>query len=268
MRPEILLIGDSHLSFGAGKVFKSFFSNLEQRCSPYEAWPGQAKSAAMKRFSLMGVKSTSLHNWVIAKRRHKRMVCVPDPKWPVNARLYGFSHRSDGSYVQLGKDPHLPFCRANKTPLQAVFDWAEPRLVILYFLGNTIDRWAKSQRLADGDVQALARHIPENTGCVFMTTSPVYGRQDNQNRMRAQRKIKTAFEKHGKRCSFVPMFTTATVAAIQGKAAYFRRHPNGRVKDPYHPGISAARRLLTLRQRPVCTAVMEALGPDRMATVD
>ena len=44
--PEILFIGDSHLSFGAGKVFREFFRDFEKQCSPYERWNGQARAVA------------------------------------------------------------------------------------------------------------------------------------------------------------------------------------------------------------------------------
>lgn len=265
--PEILFIGDSHLSFGAGKIFHQFFQNFEKNCMSEERWKGQARAVAMRRFGLMGVKSTSPHNWVHHKRSLKKMVCEPDPKWPVNARLYGFKHRTDGTYVQLGRDPSFPFCRKNKTALEAVFEWTKPRLLVLYFMGNTIERWAKSPRSANSDVMRLMKQIPKTTGCLFMTTSPVYRKSHNARRVKAQTNIAAAFAKLGSRCHFVPMLTPKTIAAIEGRASYFRRHKNGRVKDPYHPGLTASRHLLRLRRRPICQGVLNAMRPDLLATV-
>ena len=265
--PEILFIGDSHLSFGAGKVFREFFRDFEKQCAPYERWNGQARAVAMRRFGLMGVKSTSPHNWVHTKRSLKKMVCEPDPKWPVNARLYGFKHRTDGTYVQLGQDRSFPFCKPGKTALEAVFEWTKPRLLVLYFMGNTIGRWANSPRSARSDVMRLIKQIPKTTGCMFMTTSPVYLKSHNTRRVKAQTNIAAAFAKFASRCQFVPMLTPKTIAAIEGRAGYFRRHKDGRVKDPYHPGIAASRHLLRLQRAPICRAVLDAVRPDLLATV-
>ncbi|MFY0611314.1 MAG: hypothetical protein JXQ99_07310 [Hyphomicrobiaceae bacterium] len=265
--PEILFIGDSHLSFGAGKIFREFFRDFEKQCTPYERWKGQARAVAMRRFGLMGVKSTSPHNWVHKKRSLKKMVCEPDPKWPVNARLYGFKHRTDGTYVQLGRDQSFPFCKPGKTALEAVFEWTKPRLLVLYFMGNTIGRWANSPKSARSDVMRLMAQIPKTTGCMFMTTSPVYLKKHNKRRVKAQANIAEAFAKLGGRCQFVPMLTPATIAAIEGRAGYFRRHKDGRVKDPYHPGLTAARHLLRIQRGPICKGVLNAVRPDLIATV-
>jgi hypothetical protein len=263
--PEIFFLGDSHLSFGAGKAFQNFFSTFEKQCKSEERWMGQAKAIQMTRTSIMGVKSTALHTWVSRHKSLTKMVCEPDPKWPVNARLYGFPHRKDGRYVQLGQDKSFPFCRQNLSALEAVFKWTTPRLMVFYFMGNTIDRWANSPKACRQDVTRLMKILPKKTGCVFMTTSPVYGRKDNARRTKAQNNIQAAFAQYGKRCAFVPMFTPKTVAAIQGRASYFRRHPNGTVKDPYHPGLSAARRLIQMRRRPICRAILDNIRPKRVA---
>jgi len=265
--PEILFIGDSHLSFGAGKVFHEFFQSFEEHCQPEERWPGEARAIARRRFALMGVKSTSPHNWLSNKRSLKKMVCEPDPKWPVNARLYGFPHRQNGTYVQLGQDPSFPFCRKNMTPFKAALAWAAPRLLVLYFTGNTIERWANSPRPARLDAKRLSKQLPKDTGCVFMTTSPVYRKRDNARRVKAQRNISAALAKHGNRCQFVPMLTKETITAIQGNARYFRRRKNGGIKDPYHPLTSAARHLLKIQRRPLCRAVLKALRPGLLATI-
>jgi len=265
--PEILFIGDSHLSFGAGRVFREFFRDFEKHCAPQERWKGQARAIAMRRFGLMGVKSTAPHNWLHRKRSLKKMVCEPDPKWPVNARLYGFKHRTDGTYVQLGRDRSFPFCRSGKTALEAVFEWTKPRLLVLYFMGNTIERWANSPQSARSDVMRLMKQMPKMTGCLFMTTSPVYRKSHNNLRVKAQTNIADAFAKLGSRCQFVPMLTPKSIDAIQGRAEYFRRHKNGRVKDVYHPGIAASRHLLRLRRGSICRGVLNALRPGLLATV-
>jgi len=265
--PEIFFLGDSHLSFGAGRVFGDFFANFEAHCKGDQQWPGQARAVQNRRFGLMGVKSTALHTWVSRHKSLKRMVCVPDPKWPVNARLYGFPHRTDGNYVQLGKDPSFPFCGRPESGMEAIFRWGKPRLLVLYFMGNTIGRWAKSPKSAASDVKRFMKQLPKKTGCLFMTTSPVYRSKDNARRVKAQTNIRAAFDKHGKRCAFLNMLTPETIKAIQGRADFFRRTKEGRVKDPYHPNIRAARRLLALRKRPLCRAVMMNLRPKLNATL-
>lgn len=259
--PDILFIGDSHLSFGAGKAFREFFRDFEKHCKPHDDWMGHARAISMRSFGLMGVKSTAPYHWVSHSQKYKKMICEPDPKWPVNARLYGFSHHADGSYVQLGRDPSFPFCRPEKSALEAVFEWDRPNLLILYFTGNTIERWARSRRTADLDVKRMMKQMPKDVGCVFMTTSPVYHKKHNELRVKAQKNIGTAFAEHGSRCKFVPMLTPRTIAAIEGKARYFRRHKDGRVKDPYHPGLRAARLLLKTESKPFCQAVMSADSP-------
>jgi len=265
--PEIFFLGDSHLSFGAGRVFRNFFGDFDKHCRRDETWPGQARAVQMRSFGLMGVKSTALHTWVSRHKSLRKMVCVPDPKWPVNARLYGFSHRKDGVYVQLGKDPSFPFCGRPESSMEAVFRWGRPRLLVLYFMGNTITRWANSPKSATRDVKRFMKQLPKKTGCLFMTTSPVYRRKDNARRVKAQKNIRAAFAKHGKRCTFLEMLTPGTIKAIQGRADYFSRNEKGRVKDPYHPNIRASRRLLALRKRPLCRAVMMSLRPKLNATV-
>ncbi len=259
--PDILLLGDSQLSFGAGAAFRDFFGTFESRCAKYERFAGLSKYVAGLRFSLMGVKSTSIHTWVARRYRLKKMVCVPDPKWPVNARLYGFSFRSDGSYVQLGKEPRLPFCLPGKSPFEAMFEWTMPRLLMLYFMGNTVPRWANVKDKAVADVRRFLMQLPEGTGCVFMTTSPTYRRRDNAERLRAQRNIIAAFDDAGMKCGTVPMLTPRTIAAIEGARRYFRRRKNGTVKDPYHPNGSAARRMIKIREKALCRAVHEAISP-------
>ena len=61
--------------------------------------------------------------------------------------------------------------------------------------------------------------------------------------------------------------TPQTIAAIEGRASYFRRHKDGRVKDPYHPGIAASRHLLRIQRQPLCRAVFDAMRPNLLATV-
>lgn len=266
--PDILLLGDSHLSFGAGRVFSDFFEHFTENCKSEENWPGEAASVATRSFALMGVKSTAIHTWVSDRWKLKKMVCVPDPKWPVNARLYGFPHRTDGDYVQFGKDNSFPFCRQRReSALEALFDWAKPNLMILYFMGNTIDRWANSPAIASQDVKRFMEQLPMETGCLVMTTSPVYLKSHNEKRVKAQANIESAFARHGERCTFLQMLTPQTIAAIEGNRHYFRRHRNGRVKDPYHPNIAAARRLVDIQRPRFCQAVMRSLRSNLVATV-
>jgi len=263
--PDMLLLGDSQLSFGAGRAFKNFFKDFAKRCRSEETWKGEAAAVAAQSFALMGVKSTSFHHWATRRRLYKKMVCEPDPKWPVNARLYGFPHRKDGRYVQFGRDKSFPFCRKNKSPLEALFDWGRPKLIIFSFLGNAASRWARWPKTASTDFGKMERQLPASTACVVMTTAPAYRRRINRRRRKAQRSLAAVVRRSDSRCRFVPLITDRTIKAIEGNARYFRRKKNGRVKDPYHPLTPAARRLLALERVPICRAVLSALRPSKMA---
>ena len=259
--PELFLLGDSQLSFGAGRVFHNFFQNFETHCAQFEPMNGDARRIASMRSAVMGVKATSIHTWVARRWRTKRMICVPDPKWPVNARLYGIRGRQDGTYVQLGKDPKFPFCRQKISAFEAMFAQAanNPKLLLLYFMGNSVTRWANNPKSAQRDVDNMMRQLPATVGCVFMTTAPTYRKRDNDIRARAQKNIVSAFASYGRRCAALGMITRQTRAAIEGNSKYFRRAKSGRVKDPYHTNGAGAARLIKLRRPVLCRAVFSQL---------
>ena len=264
--PEIFVLGDSQLSFGAGKVFLDYFRKFDRYCGPYALMPGDVAKISKLSVAVMGVKSTSIHSWVSRKERHRKIVCKPDPKWPVNARLYGFKHRRDGTYVQLGEDPSFPFCKKGVSPFEMMFAKRRnnPQLLYMYFMGNTISRWGNSPKRAKADVADLMKRLPEGTKCIFMTTGPTYRRRDNDERAQAQANIAKAFAEVGQKCTFIGSITKQTRAAIEGNGRYFRRHKSGKVKDPYHLQANGTRHMISLHREKMCRAVLKALQP--MAT--
>ena len=189
------------------------------------------------------------------------MVCMPDPKWKVNARLYGWPGHRDGTYVQIGKQKGFDFCRPGTAALSVMLQrWTgRPRLLFLYFTGNSVGRWG-SLKNAKADVARLRQVLPAGLPCIFMTTSPVYYAKNNRARLRAQRNIRQAFQDGMNRCQFIGGLDSGTIAAIQGNAQFFRRHKDGRVKDGFHLSGAGARLFVGMKRKQICSAVAGALG--------
>ena len=140
-------------------------------------------------------------------------------------------------------------------------DYYAPRLLLLSFLGNSASRWAKHPEKAVEDVEAMMAQLPEDVPCIFMTTAPAYKKKTVDLRLKAQENLSAAFEKTGARCSFVPGATPETIAANQGNRAHFRKHKSGKVKDPFHPNKTAAKKFFSLNMASICTAVFDQLSP-------
>lgn len=247
--PDILVIGDSQLSFGAGEAFVDLLGHMAGSC-------GLAPGATT---GVIGVRSSSVVSWTGRSRQEKAAICDVDPKWKVNAGAYGTLAQPDRTYVQIGRDPRgqFRFCAPDRSPLQAVFadGYYDPGLLILFLMGNAAQRWAASPDAALQDARALAADLPPGLPCVFMTSAPTYGAREVALRSRAQDNIARALAMTGHRCTFVAGFTPATIRANMGNAAHFRRHASGRVKDPFHPTGAAAERFLSLRQPALCAAI-------------
>jgi hypothetical protein len=250
---EILVIGDSQISFGAGAAYQSFFSNLQSACGISQGGWAKPKPAAI------GVRSTSLQSWTTRDGPAKGTLCDVDEKFGVNAGTYGISSASGRSYVQIGADPDYPFCKPGKSGLQALFESPAYRsdLVVLAFLGNDADRW-QSASLAAQDVTAAAAQIPAQTACVFLSTMPVYDSASNDKRSRAQANFAQAATTT--RCAMVRGHTPTTRRAIEGNADYFRTNAEGDVIDTSHANEAAARMFVNLRTPALCAAVRAQTG--------
>lgn len=250
--PDVLVLGDSQLTFGAGVAFVDLLTKMA----------GECRLAPDTTAGVIGVRSSSLLSWSGRTKSAKGAICNVDPKWKVNAGAYGTLSQGENPYVQIGKGAQFQFCSPERSPLQAVFrgGYYKPKLLIMFLMGNAAERWADSPDAALQDALAFTADLPAGLPCIFMTSAPPYGEKVVKLRQRAQDNIQSAFEKVGV-CSFVPGFTAATIAENLGNPANFRRKPSGSVKDPFHPTEAAAQRFLTLRRAALCTAIAKQLSP-------
>lgn len=245
--PDILVLGDSQLSFGAGLAFVELFGAMRGDC-------GLDRDATV---GVIGVRSSTLQSWTSTGKSAKSAICDIDPKWKVNAGVYGTLSQGENPYVQIGRGDQFQFCSPDRSPLEAVFHdgYYQPKLVVMFLMGNATDRWADSAEAALQDVRSFLADLPTGQPCIFMTSAPPYGEKSVRQRQKAQDNIEAAFAKAGRQCSFVPGFTAETVAENMGNAANFRRKSSGKVKDPYHPTEAAARKFMALRRGALCRAV-------------
>ena len=251
--PDIFVLGDSQLSFGAGVAFVEFFKQIEGQC-------GLKKGLSV---GVLGVRSSSLTAWTAADTAGKNSICGIDPKWNVNAGSFGVINKTTNKYVQVGQGAAYQFCQAGQTPFQAMFakGYYNPKLFVMFFLGNATERWANSAAEALFDVKRTVRDLPAGMPCVFMTTAPAYTQKVVDQRTKAQANIEAAFKTVGKQCSFVRGYTPVTVSANLGNPANFRRKPDGSVKDPYHPTEDSARSFLRLVKNDFCAAIKTQMQP-------
>jgi hypothetical protein len=261
--PDVLVLGDSQLSFGAGKAFVDLLGAMAGTCGlDADATTG-----------VIGVRSSAIHSWTGRTRQAKSAICDVDRQWRVNAGVYGTLSQGENAYVQIGSDRKGPFglCSPGRSPLEMVFadGYYRPRLVIFFMMGNAAERWADSPAAARRDVAALTADLPPGQPCIFMTSAPTYDRRTTDLRQKAQDNIAQAFARSDSQCSFVPGFTAATIRENLGNSANFRRTESGRVKDPYHPTEPAARRFLKLQRAALCKAIARQLaqGTSRAARV-
>jgi hypothetical protein len=251
--PDILILGDSQLSFGAGKAFVGLFNSLKGNC-------GLARDTSV---GVIGVRSSTIQSWTSSAKSAKSAICEVDKKWKVNAGAYGTLSQGENPYIQIGRGDQFQFCSPDLSPLEAVFNdgYYQPKLLIMFLMGNATDRWAASPDAALQDVRSFLADLPRGQPCIFMTSAPPYGEEAVRVRQKAQDNIEAAFAKAGRQCSFVPGFTPATVKENLGNEANFRRKSSGKVKDPYHPTEAAAERFMDLQRDAVCKAVATQLAP-------
>ncbi len=262
MSPDILVLGDSQISFGSGPAFVEFFTDIKKHCNPDPIQKQQLTSLGEMKVSVIGVRSTSLHSWTARRGRAKGAVCDVDPKWKVNAGAYGYVNQTANQYVQIGRGRNYQFCAAGKSPFEEMFreDYYNPGLLLMSFLGNSAKRWAHNPELAVEDVEKMQAQLPHDIPCIFMTTAPAYKKSITDLRRKAQVNLQAAFEQTGSHCSFVPGVTPQTVAANQGNKKYFRLNKRGMVKDPFHPNKAAAKNFFALEMGGICKAIFDQIG--------
>lgn len=265
--PEILMLGDSQLSFGAGEVVLDFFGNLKMRCEGIVDQTMLLEELQKMRTTLIGARSSSLQSWTTTGGWAYDRLCKKDKTWGVNASIWGHGRKENVPYVQIGEHKDYQFCQSGKTPIQAMFEAGyNPNLLIFNILGNNAKRWASNPKSADVDVMKFIEQTPAHIPCIYMTTLPIYTKRRNTQRYKAQEAIKTAFENAGDRCAFVQTLDKETISLVQGHNKYFKRKKNGRVKDPFHPQKSAARKVYQLKSTEICKAIEKAFMPKVMAS--
>jgi len=257
--PDILILGDSQISFGSGPAFLEFFTDIKSHCKPDDYHKQNLAKLGEMKVGVIGVRSTSLHSWTARSGRAKGKVCDVDPTWNVNAGSYGFVNMTSNKYVQIGQGPQYQFCERDRSPFEAMFrdGYYRPKLLLMSFLGNSAKRWASSKKHAVFDVKRMLAQVPPEIPCIFMTTAPPYSEEITKLRLRAQENLRQAFLETGSRCSFVPGSTPETVAANQGNKHFFRLNKDGMVKDPYHPNQAAAKNFFALEMNGICNAIFE-----------
>lgn len=259
--PDILVLGDSQISFGSGPPLVEFLSDLEANCTPKWHQKSLLKPLDTRNVAVIGVRSTSLHSWTARGGAAKGSVCDVDPKWKVNAGSYGVVNKSENQFVQIGQGKNYQFCQNGQTPFEAMFqpEYYKPKLLIMTFLGNATKRWQTEPELTRQDVQLMTKQLPKDMPCVFMTTAPAYKPSISKRRFEAQENIRAAMAREGNRCVFVNGLTEQTMAANHGNKSFFRRNKSGGVKDPYHPNQRGARQHLKLVGPQLCKAIFTAL---------
>ncbi|KAB7616155.1 SGNH/GDSL hydrolase family protein [Amylibacter sp. SFDW26] len=263
-KPDILVLGDSQITFGSGPAFLDFFQNIKQNCSPNKKQLRDLEKLGAQSVAVIGVRSTSLHSWTARSGKPKGSVCDVDPTWKVNAGSYGTVAKKNAKnvFIQIGQGKQYQFCKKGLSPFEAMFkdNYYDPKLLVLSFLGNSSGTWAKSKSAAVTDVKATIKHLPKDTPCIFMTTAPAYKKKVNDDRLRAQKNIKAAFAETGNRCTFVEGLTPQSIAANLGNKKHFRLKKSGAVKDPFHPNKRAARKFFKIEKQNICNAIFEQVA--------
>jgi hypothetical protein len=258
---DVLVLGDSQITFGAGPVFFSFFEMIDKSCAAY--WPQSYRSGLSETpaVGVIGVRSTSLGAWVSRTDRGKGPICDVDPKWRVNAGSYGALNRNENPYIQIGQGDAYEFCENGKSAFEAMFSdgYYAPRLLVLSFLGNEAELWANNPAAALDQVERTMAQLPDDLPCIFMTTTPAYRAETVNLRQRAQENILAAFAQSGSRCSLVAGHTSETIALNQGNPQHFRQRASGAVRDPFHPTRAAQTQTMMALSGEICKAVAEQL---------
>lgn len=265
--PDILMLGDSQLSFGAGEVVADFFQNIKARCEGIIDQAMLLEEIEKMRVTLVGARSSSLQSWTTTQGWAYDRLCKKDKNWGVNASIFGHGRQKGVPYIQIGEHKDYKFCEKGKTPIEVLFEQGySPDLLIFNILGNNSKRWAKDPKTADEDVAKFIAQTPAHLKCIYMTTLPIHTKRRNDVRLKAQTAIKAAFERAGNRCEFVETLDAKTISLVQGQNRYFKRKKNGKVKDPFHPKKAAARKVYNLKQNEICQAISSVYMPTVVAS--
>jgi hypothetical protein len=258
---DVLVLGDSQITFGLAAPLLSFFEMVDASCAGF--WPPgyDPDLPDHPTVGVIGVRSTSLGAWISRTDRGKSTICDEDKKWHVNAGSYGILNDSDNPYIQIGRGADYAFCQSGQSAFETMFadGYYMPRLLVLSFLGNGAERWADDPDAALADVRATMAQLPPDLPCIFMTTTPVFEQRTATLRSRAQDNIIAAFQQAGSRCSIVEGHTPETLALNVGNPQHFRQRASGAVRDPYHPTREAQQEAVAVLSGAICSAIAEQL---------
>ena len=256
--PDIFVLGDSQILFGAGETFQNFFENIHDNCAFNPDTNNKFPNLSNPSVGVLGVRSTGLHSWVKKDAEAQKRICTIDPNWNVNASTFGVINLSDDQFLQIGQEEPFKFCQQDKSAFEAMFSQAryDAKLFVTFFLGNSAKRWSQSLDEAKQDAIAIASQIPAQMPCIHMTTAPAYRKNNIDRRIMAQDNIQKAFEETNNHCAFVPGITPETIKANLGNNLHFKTDDEGKVKDPFHPNQIATERFLSIKKADICKAII------------
>ena len=259
--PDILVLGDSQITFGAGPAYLAFFQSLARRCAGHADRAQRQQVRHLKTVAVIGVRSTALREWSARGAKGKADICEVDPVLKKNAGAFGTVNLARDRYVQIGEGTDFQFCRAGASPLETAIapGYYQPKLLVLSFLGNASRDWADDPDLARRDARVAMAQVPDGLPCVFMTTVPSFQMAANNLRVRAQANIRAAMAETGGACTFVGGVTDQTIALMTSDKRSFRVNESGEVKDPFHPTHRGAQRYLRAIAPQLCSAILSSL---------
>ena len=111
---NVVVLGDSQISFGAGEVYLDFFKNIKSHCKTPSISPAAIERLGARKTVAIGVRSTSLETWTARGGKAKNPICEVDKQYGVNAGVYGLNGNRDRKFVQIGRDRGVKFCHKNQ----------------------------------------------------------------------------------------------------------------------------------------------------------
>ena len=198
---DILVIGDSQISFGSGPALESFFAKFADRCAHTNVTKSTRHAIGAMTLGMVGVRSTGLTTWLARSKRGKRMMCVrdPDPRGLVNASVWGAMRRSQ-RWVQIGSHRGYRYCKPGQSTLRTMMQsfMMPPKLVIFHVMATDTNRWHTPKRIKH-DLERLEADLPKDTACLYFTTAPTYRKSVNKRRVLAQTMLGEAIRETGSR---------------------------------------------------------------------
>ena len=137
--PDVLVVGDSQISYGAGKVYLEFFDGLKSRClKTADATAMPEKTGFLGRLAQSASAPAPCIPGLHAARVKRQLFAKLIKNGAVNAGVYGIGGEPARRYVQIGQGPNYQFCKAGQSPLETMLapGHYQPKLLIMAFLGN------------------------------------------------------------------------------------------------------------------------------------